>query len=244
MRHITKGNADYFLDERNKSKPSSAEEATTAWSRFDYKQNTVRVCLIEQFSLCCYSEVSLNERFPILGEQGMVVSSYYGYHLEHVEPKSSAPQKTFEHSNLMVSAISSEGLKSLDKKDVFGGHAKLKMFSNTSFINPLMLNSQDYFHYEISGKVVPKASINNRREKAKARLTIYMLNLNSPVLVQWRRIWITEMSNLIDEHDLEAIGQMADLELSPIGNALRPFHTAQKQLFGKIGEQVCKRYDL
>jgi hypothetical protein len=118
------------------------------------------------------------------------------------------------------------------------------MFSNVSFISPLMSNSQEYFHYEISGKVVPKASINNKREKAKARLTIYILNLNSPVLVHWRKIWMTELSKLIDENDLNVIKQIADLELSPIGNTLRPFHTAQKQLFGKIGEQVCNKYGL
>ncbi|HHQ6594783.1 TPA: retron system putative HNH endonuclease [Serratia fonticola] len=238
MRHITKGSSDYYLSQKNKHKPNTADDATRAWSRFSHKDATVKRCLNEQFFLCCYSEICLNNRFPIMGNEGIVVSNDYGYHLEHIEPKSLTPQKTFEHNNLTVSAISSSSLQSLDKKDVFGGHAKLSRYSNTSFISPLMTNSQDYFHYEASGKVVPKESLKNKREKAKARLTIYLLNLNAPVLVHWRKIWISALSKLIDESDPDVIKQIAELELSPIGKSLRPFHTAQRQLFGKIGDNV------
>ncbi len=239
MRHITKRGSDFYLSERNKSKPNTADEATSAWSNFRYKAPTEKLCLSEQFFLCCYSEICLSNRFPIMGNEGVSVSYDYGYHLEHINPKSLAPQKTFEHNNLIVSAISSSGLLFLDRKDVFGGHAKRTRYSDTSFISPLMANSQDYFHYEASGKVVPKESLKNKREKAKARLTIYLLNLNAPVLVGWRKIWISSLSKLIDESDLDVIRQMAELELLPIGNSLRPFHTAQRQLFGKIGDAVC-----
>ncbi|EIX9148764.1 MULTISPECIES: retron system putative HNH endonuclease [Enterobacteriaceae] len=239
MRHIIKGGADYFLSQKNKNKPNTADDATRAWSRFKYKDATVKRCLNEQFFLCCYSEICLNNRFPIMGSEGIVVSTDYGYHLEHIEPKSLNPHKTFEHSNLIVSAISSSSLHLLSRKDVFGGHAKLSRYSNTSFISPLMANSQDYFHYEASGRVVPKESLNDKREKAKARLTIYLLNLNAPVLVHWRKVWISALSKLIDESDPQVIRQMAELELSPVGNALRPFYTAQRQLFGKIGDGIC-----
>ncbi|EKN6414446.1 TIGR02646 family protein [Yersinia enterocolitica] len=241
MRHIIKRDSDYYLSQRNKSKPNTAADATSAWKNFNYKEATVKRCLNEQFFLCCYSEICLSNRFSIMGSEGITVSQDYGYHLEHIEPKSLTPQKTFEHSNLAVSAISSSHLRLLDKKDVFGGHAKLSRYNNISFISPLMTNSQDYFHYETSGKVVPKESLKDKREKAKARLTIYLLNLNSPVLVDWRKIWISSLSQIIDESEVHVIKQIAELELSPIGNSLRPFHTAQRQLFGTIGDDVCKK---
>ncbi|HKN05536.1 MAG TPA: retron system putative HNH endonuclease [Buttiauxella sp.] len=243
MRYIIKGNPDYFLSQQNKSKPNSPAKAQKAWSRFNYKPATVKVCLIEQYGLCCYSEISLNH-FDIFGYDGNCISKDTGYHLEHIEPKSLAPHKTFEHNNLALSAISSANLKTIDKRDVFGGHFKKRRYSQTSFISPLMENAQDYFHFEISGRVVPKASLPNRREKAKARLTIYILNLNAPILINWRMVWISAMSKIIDESDIEVIEQMAELELSPIGHYLRPFHTAQKQLFGKIGDRVCQRYNI
>jgi len=244
MRHITKGDSDYFLSQKNKNKPITANDATREWSRFKYKPATIRNCLNEQFFLCCYSEICLNNHFPIMGSEGIVVSDDYGYHLEHIEPKSLKPKKTFEHENLAVSAISSSSLATLSKEDVFGGHAKLRRYKKNSFISPLMTNSQDFFHYESTGKVVPKESLCNRREKAKARLTIYLLNLNAPVLVHWRKVWISALSKLIDESDPIVIRQIAELELAPIGNSLRPFHTAQRQLFGKIGEQVCKSINI
>ncbi|MEB8192422.1 TIGR02646 family protein [Raoultella terrigena] len=244
MRHITKGESDYFLSQKNKKKPHTADSATKAWSRFKYKDATAKRCLSEQFFLCCYTEICLNNLFPIMGSEGVVVSTDYGYHLEHIEPKSLNPQKTFEHNNLIISAISSSNLHLLSKKDVFGGHAKLSNYSASSFISPLMASSQDYFHYEATGKVVPKESLNNNREKAKARLTIYLLNLNAPVLVHWRKIWISALSKIIDENDSDVIKQVAELELSPIGKSLRPFHTAQRQLFGKLGDDICTKINI
>lgn len=244
MRHITKGRADYFLSQKNKHKPNTAEDAIRAWSRFKHKEATVKRCLNEQFNLCCYSEICLNNHFPIMGSEGIAVSSDYGYHLEHIEPKSLTPQKTFEHNNLIVSAISSSNLSLLSKKDIFGGHAKLSKYSRNSFISPLMANSHNYFHYETSGKIVPKESLNDKREKAKARLTIYLLNLNAPVLVHWRKVWISALSKLIDESEPDVIKQIAELELLPIGKSLRPFHTAQRQLFGTIGDSVCNNNNI
>lgn len=241
MRHINKGVSDTRLSQRNKRKPHTADEARQAWSRFRFKEATVKRCLNEQFFLCCYSELCLNNHFPIMGNDGIVVSSDYGYHLEHVEPKSVTPKKTFEHDNLVVFAISSSYLCSLSKKDVFGGHAKKNRFSNTSFISPLIANSQCYFHYEASGRIVPKELLKDKREKAKARLTIYLLNLNAPALVHWRKVWISALSKIIDGSTINEIKQLAELELSPIGKYLRPFHTAQKQLFGKIGDDICSK---
>lgn len=244
MRHITKGDSDYFLSQRNKNKPQTADSATKAWGRFRYKEATAQRCLSEQYFLCCYSEICLNHHYPIMGNEGIVVSTDYGYHLEHIEPKSLAPHKTFEHNNLAVSAISSSNLLFLSKEDVFGGHAKLSSYNINSFISPLMAKSQEYFHYEASGKVVPKISLRDKRERAKARLTIYLLNLNAPILIHWRKTWISALSRLIDESDVDVIKQMAELELSPIGKSLRPFHTAQRQLFGKLGDSICKKNNL
>ncbi|HCQ7773783.1 retron system putative HNH endonuclease [Enterobacter kobei] len=244
MRHITKTNGDYYLSQRNKNKPKTCIEARSAWSRFGHKNATAKICLKEQYGLCCYSEICLQDQFDIIDSDGLGINIDYGYHIEHIEPKSKVPLKTFEHTNLALSAINSGYLRALDKKDVFGGHFKINRYSVQAFISPLFVNAQDYFHYEASGRIVPKDSLPSRREKAKARFTIYLLNLNAPVLVNWRKVWLGILTKLIEENDYDVLREIADLELSPVNGSLRPFHSAQKQFFGKLGEDVCKKNNL
>ncbi|HBL4972091.1 TPA: retron system putative HNH endonuclease [Enterobacter cloacae] len=245
MRRIIKTNADYYLSQKNKHKPKTGAEARIAWHRFGHKSATAKICLKEQYGLCCYSEICLLDQFDIIDFNGVGINIDYGYHIEHIEPKSKVPFKTFEHNNLVLSAINSGYLGLLDKNDIFGGHFKINRYSVNAFISPLFINSRDYFHYEASGRVVPKESLPSRREKAKARFTIYLLNLNAPVLVNWRKVWLGVLTKLIsDEGDIDALKEIADLELSPINGSLRPFHSAQRQFFGKIGDDICKKNNL
>lgn len=245
MRTIKKILPCHALAERNKRPPTNHLKATFAWNRFRrHKPSVTRTCYQEQFGLCCYSEISLDNVFSILRLDNTELSRALGTHIEHIEPKSRNPRKTFEYTNLILSAIDDPSKRNLLKVDVFGGHAKQKMYHATSFISPLLNNCSQYFHYETSGKVVPKASLPTQREKAKARLTIYMLNLNSPILVEWRKVWLTELSKIIDESSIQALEHIADAELGPTNNLLRPFHSAQKQMFGAIGTRVCEKYNI
>ncbi|MEZ9821065.1 retron system putative HNH endonuclease [Shewanella sp. 10N.286.45.A1] len=244
MRKITKTAPNRFLENRNRKPPNSATKANSSWNRFRQKSQTSRICYTEQYGLCGYSEISIDNIYPILDENSIEISRTLGSHLEHVEPKSKNPQRTFDHTNLIMSAIDDIKARKLIKEDVFGGHFKLRRYSENSFISPLSTNSRSYFHYETSGRIVPSYSLPTRREKAKARLTIYILNLNAPILVNLRKSWLTQLDNILFDMDKSAINDFALTELLPTNDCLRPFHSAQRQLFGKLGESICDSYNL
>lgn len=243
MRAILKGAGSRKLNA--KLAPVSASDATRAWNNFRSrgKLATQLICLSEQFYLCGYSEIDLANHTPILGADGTEIARSLGIHLEHVEPKSSNPGRTFDHSNLIACAIDDASARGLLRLEVFGGHAKLRWHSQY-FISPLMPNCRDYFFFESStGKVVPRKNM-VRRDQAKARLTIYKLNLNSPVLMLWRKTWLMETESIINSllDNPDALRHFCSNELLPLNGRLRPFHSAQRQLFGRLGEEICMQH--
>ena len=245
MRYIHKGNADSALVLRHKNPPTTEAEATVAWRNFrgKRKDKTRDRCLTEQFYLCGYSEIDLTNKIPVVDNTGQDLSQDLGRHLEHIEPKSVNPARTFDHQNLIVCAIDDVKFRNLVKSDVFGGHAKLKWYHSQGLIHPLLPGCRNYFFYEVTtGRVKPRLGM-PRREQAKARLTIYKLNLNAPALMLWRRTWLQQAEQIIMKliNDTDALQQFAQAELLPTNNRLRPFHSAQRQLFGRLGEQVCQQ---
>lgn len=246
MRAIIKGDAHYLLQQRHKCPPTTVAEATSAWANFrsERKAGTRERCIEEQYGLCGYSEVSLYSGQPVIDDQGVEISRELGVHLEHVEPKNHNPARTFDHGNLIACAIDDAKERGLVKQDIFGGHAKLRWYSSSGFIHPLLVNCCNYFHYEGTGKVVPKQGL-PRRERAKARLTIYRLNLNAPVLVTWRKTWLQQAEDIIDSllGDPDALRVFAETELLPFNGHLRPFHSAQRGLFGTLGQEVCTSHN-
>ncbi|MDN3617371.1 retron system putative HNH endonuclease [Vibrio gallaecicus] len=245
MRAIKKGVADRYLASKNINPPTTPSQATKAWDRFRRKSRTSKLCYNEQYGLCGYSEISIDNLYPILDKQNNEISKFLGAHLEHVDPKSRNPLTTFSHSNLIISAVDDIKARGLVRKDVFGGHHKLKKYSDTSFVSPLWSNCRNYFHYESNGKVVPNEMLPNNREKAKARLTIYILNLNAPLLVNLRRTWLNELDKLIlKASSKQELIDLAEIELSPINGTLRPFHSAQTQLLGQLGTRICNELGL
>jgi len=238
LNFIKKNNAHWKLSRRNATPPKCSKTAANAWGKFrgDGRNKTMEYCFQEQKGLCGYSEVQLEYLTPILtANLATEIGFCLGNHLEHIIPKSFKPEKTFDHFNLILSSISSDSLKTMDKADVFGGHARQDWYSADGFIHPLLEDCSGYFHYEISGKVVPKLSL-KRREKAKARLTIYKLNLNASILVTWRRNWLEQLITIVDSllDDEDSLKNFAELELSCINGVLRPFYSAQKQVFGEL----------
>lgn len=245
MRTIKKGNGHRTLNTRNLSPPTTPNEATKAWKNFrSVKKFTRDLCLVEQFYLCGYSEIALDNHIPILDAELNEISRELGIHLEHVQPKSLFPEKTFQHANIIACGIDNSVAKELRKNELFGGHAKQRWFKEHIFISPLNGLCSSYFHYDTSGRVVASEKLPNRREKAKARLTIYILNLNSPILVNWRKVWLGELERIISELDGDALMKFAEVELAPTNGKLRPFHSAQKQLFGRLGTQICLKNGL
>lgn len=227
MRAITKlGNGGYQLNRSHANPPNTSDEATSRWSSFNYKSMVTKYLLTEQYGLCAYSEVRPDKL-------------NLGTHIEHVEPKSANPQRTFDYCNLVLSALSDDDLKHIDKANVFGGHAKLSKYDALMFISCLQADCARYVVYLSNGKVEP-ANVLNTTEHTQAQYTINLLNLNSPYLVNQRKNWIDELDALIDEHIAGGLSlpHLASIDLLPTNNKLSPFFTATRQRFGRIAEQL------
>jgi uncharacterized protein (TIGR02646 family) len=228
MRSVAKGNGHYQLNQRNAAPPAISDEATAAWGNFRHKARTRDLCFAEQFGLCAYSEIRLDD-------------NDLGMHLDHVEPKSVNPSRTFDHGNLLLSAIDDAKKRKLIRQDVFGGHYRQSRFSSIEFINPLWPDCRRYFHYASDGKIEPALGL-SFSYASKARYTIEVLNLNAPILVNRRRRWLEELEDVIDDliDDRVHFGLFAEAELCDTNACLQQFHSAARQRFGAFGERVIQ----
>ncbi len=196
MRYIKKkGDSGCFpLNQAHNNPPQDKAEARSQWGSFRDKSQLTALLGKEQYFLCAYSEIE------ILRDNSTV-----GTHIEHVKPKSRYPQQTFDYKNLVLSALSSEDLKStIAQREVFGGHHKKSHYDPTLFVSCLDNDCTDYFSYLSDGRVVPKDNDDNLHRK-KAEYTIKLLNLNSPYLVNKRRDWLDVLNRCIadPENELE-----------------------------------------
>lgn len=226
--------------------PQNSDEAKRRWKNLT-KSSLYEQLFVEQFGLCAYTELNIQD----FREEH---NSIKGAHIEHIEPKSRFPQRTFDYSNLVLSALDSEDLVKFNKGDRFGGHHKLSDYDSGQFISPLLLNVSDYFSYSSeNGEIFPNVYLDiNDREKAK--YTIDLLNLNASYLKNLRKNWLQELQaeidKLIDIDSVDALKNMAKCELCPYDSdnaainrvtaQLRKFHSASLQLFGSLGQQVLK----
>jgi uncharacterized protein (TIGR02646 family) len=217
MRFITKqGNGGFQLGQFNQTPPTTSEQATSRWRSFGYKADLLKVLTDEQNGLCAYSEINPYE-FGLAS------------HIEHIEPKSRNPQRTFDYFNLVMSALSSDDLKRSDV-DLFAGHAKKQRFDPNLFISPLNNSCQDYFVYLSDGRVVPNNKL-NEADRFKAEYTIDLLNLNCAYLKNKRKNWIDELEELIDEHlnNNWSLHDLRQIYLEPFKNKLYSFFSANQQ---------------
>lgn len=235
MRYIVKGEADWHLLKQHERPPTQRRKAQKRWDAFRKNKEKVagtrKQCLEnEQFGLCCYSEINL-----VTGEG---IDRALGFHLEHVEPKGNTPEKTFDHNNLMACAIDDRNSR-VEKYNLFGGHFRLEWWEPEKFIHPLRPDCSWYFHYNDNGRVVPSESL-LPEEREHAQLTIDKLNLNAPILIDWREQWIAHRTNLIETfiNEPDTLRQLAREELLPQNGQLKPFHSAIRQLFGQLAEEV------
>ena len=227
MRYIPKnGDGGYRLNTANEIPPATKEQAQSRWKNFKHKLSVAKLLNIEQYGLCAYSEL----RCDLYALET---------HIEHIEPKSQVPQRTFDYQNLVLSALSSDDLHSMDRNDVFAGHAKLSGYDAELFISCLQVDCASSFVYLTNGQVEPNNKL-TEQERNKTQYTIDLLNLNSPYLVTQRENWIDELDQLIDEH-LEndmSLPDLAAIDLIPTSNKLSQFFTATRQRFGNIAEHV------
>lgn len=231
MRSITKGQGHFQLNARDalyqlQIVSGTAVSAEIAWNNFSHKEQTRSSCNTEQAGLCAFSETSVD-------------SGVWGFHLDHVKPKSKDKTVTFKHSNLVLCVISAEALKKLPKDDVFGGHFRRNRYSKAGFITPLRPDCRRFFYYSVEGKIVPSLNL-NPSDRRKALYTITILNLNSPRLVELRKVWLEELENEIDKligHAV-ALDFFALTELCDASGRLRNFHSAARERFKSSGQAV------
>ncbi len=231
MRSITKGPGHFQLNARDALYQSqivsgTAVSAEIAWNNFPHKEQTRSSCNAEQIGLCAFSETSID-------------NGTWGFHLDHVKPKSLDQSVTFKHSNLVLCAISADALKYMPKSEVFGGHFRGNRYSNSGFITPLRADARRFFHYSVEGEVVPALNL-SKSDARKARYTIKILNLNATTLVEMRKNWLMELENEIDKligHPA-AMDYFAMVELCDTNGRLRKFHSAVRERFAVAGQAV------
>lgn len=227
MRHVSKqGSGGFQLEQAHENPPHTSVEATSRWSSFAGKSLLKQYLYAEQYALCAYTEVC-----PALFGLGTQI--------EHLVPKSVVPARTFDYSNLVMNALSTEDLKRLDHKDIFGGHAKQADYNPLLFISCLQPDCAQYFAYLSNGKVEPSYQL-LPFQKFQAQYTIDLLHLNSPYLVNLRKQWLEELDQLIEQHiaDQWSLEHLAALDLLPAGGQLSPFCTATCQRFGPIAQRL------
>jgi uncharacterized protein (TIGR02646 family) len=205
------------------SPPTTSAAAAKRWDGFKGKESLLNALLIDQYHLCCYTEVNANDHF-------------WGYHIEHIENKSQNPKRTFDLSNLGASALSDQDLKNFKptKKKAFGGHAnkKTKSVDMALFIHCHQPDCFKFFAYLSDGNVVPANGLNTQ-EKLRAEYTIDHLNLNSPVLQFHRQKWHEELENAYKEArtDQITLQELIDFYVKPLNNKLNQFVTMSEQFF-------------
>ena len=229
MRFIRKRTfGGYHLDEAHANPPQTADEATSRWSCFGHKPAVTGFLQDEQYGLCAYTEL----RPDFVG---------LGTHIEHVQPKSRYPQRTFDFSNLVLCALADADLQTLAVNDRFGGHVKLSEYDPDLFVSCLQSDCPRFFAYLSDGRVVAAANL-PEKETQQAQYTIDLLNLNAPYLLVQRKNWLDELDKLIDEHldNDNSLEDLAAIDLLPTSGKLSPFFTATRQRFARIAEQVLQ----
>jgi uncharacterized protein (TIGR02646 family) len=233
--------------EQAKGEPTTKDEATRRWKKFDGKTELSRQLFEAQYGLCCYTELNLTD-FAL--EQNM------GTHIEHEKPKSVFPEHTFDYNNLLLCALASNDLQYFPGALQFGGHFKGSDFHKQLFVSPHQVNCRDYFVYSSNnGEISPNLSL-SVDEQQKSQYTINLLNLNAPFLRAERQQWLEEIEEclgpLLDDDDLDSIKIIAETELIPANriipqqartcDQLRKFHSAVRAIFGNLGEQVIQEH--
>ena len=199
--------------------PTTKEEAKSSWSSFTGKDDLVSNLKHIQKGLCAYCEVKIND-------------SLIGYHLEHIKPKSKFNDKTFDYQNIILSCFSSNNLNTKDPS-ISCGHHKVSNFDENLFISPINQNCNNYFEYDLLGKIKPKNGLDGN-DRAKVKYTIDLLNLNSHRLIRKRNEIIDEVYEIINEleTDHESLNNFLLLDFEIVNNEyLFSFINLRKQYF-------------
>lgn len=192
------------------------------WKNYKHTDYIQENLLVVQNYICAYCEIELNRDV-----------GHVGFHIEHIQPKSKFPSRTFDYTNLMLSCFTRTDelhKNNIDKSSLSCGHFKEDHFCTDLFINPVEINCATYFQYELDGRVTPVDSL-DRKNKAKAIYTIRRLNLNCSRLIRGRRDLIENIFKQIEKIGYEGDGlkKFSNLELSIKDGKSNSFITTREQ---------------
>lgn len=204
MRHIQQIAPCKRLQRRRHNPPETDTAAKKAWRRFN-KKDLRKVCYKQQFGLCAYTELSLDD-------EGM------GTHLEHIAPRSRYPSRTFEPGNIVLCAMDDVFAGMLPDAERFGGHYKLNQYREEAFISPFQADCERYFYYcDTSGQVLPSVELTGQ-EQEKAAHTIALLNLNCAFLVARRQSCLVSLKQQLA--DWRSLNNNAPTESGSINHSV------------------------
>ncbi|PWQ97261.1 retron system putative HNH endonuclease [Leucothrix arctica] len=229
MRFIDKQIVCKPLQRRRHNPPQTDTDAKKAWRRFN-KQAIRKTCYKQQFGLCAYTELSLDD------EQ-------LGCHLEHIAPRSRYPERTFESTNIILASMDECYSGQLETHEQFGGHFKSALYGDDWFIGPFDPRCELFFQYcATTGRVFANDKIDINDQANTAR-TIEVLNLNCDYLITKRRDHLRALTEAInslmsrgsqnfntEETNFESLRRVT---LEKVGKSLPVFYSAKKQLFDK-----------
>lgn len=198
---------------------------TTAWDNFQGKTKVHEALLPAQNYLCSYCEIELDRS-----------NGGIGFHIEHIKPKSLNPALTFEFNNLLISCFNSGHeipSSNDDSMPISCGHAKGDGFAPLLFIKPTEYNCENYFFYELDGRIVPNPNLTGLNESQRAEYTIQILNLNCRRLKRERRDMIKAGLEIINDFldDFDSLSYFINCELEETNNKYRSFITTRRQYF-------------
>lgn len=228
MKYLPVNSAVPPLLQSRKTKQAIPDNPTEAWQRFTKRSTNrkqLKAALFQrQNGLCAYCEITLEGT----DEQNI------GSHVEHILPKETHPQLTFDYDNLILSCFATGGEIKADEQDpvpVSCGHATLKRnndFDVSLFIKPTDSDCERYFSFELDGSVAPHPELNSS-EIDKVEHTWQVLNLNCLRLKRLREDTITQLYEIISE--LQNDNKALNLFLSQELKENKSFINARKQHF-------------
>ncbi|WP_119395056.1 retron system putative HNH endonuclease [Salinibius halmophilus] len=213
------------------SPPEDSSEAASRWRRMR-KDLLSKFLWQEQRGLCAYSEIQLKIEG---GLDERPTSLAVGYHIDHVQPKSAYPSRTFDEYNLVLSAFAQTDLARFPKDAIFGGDPKDNHYDEHRFISPLQDNCRGYFLFLPNGEMTPHPS-KSITDQQNAQYTIDLLNLNAEPLKLEREKWYDEIEQAFDVHieNGDCLTSLMGCDLVPRGGQLSPFFSLTSQIYGDL----------
>jgi uncharacterized protein (TIGR02646 family) len=217
MRYIDKSKRCIEFDEYvNSDSPSVWHEFKT-----DIKLKLHQHLWREQQGLCIYCQQEVPEKT----ETEYSIRS----HIEHIRPQKPYASLIFCYKNLSISCEGFDCNTGDTKKKEFCEHRKGNKYDEDKFLNPVECEDiEDYFIYDIEGKIHPNTKRSQEKTVEKSEYMIQILDLNHSNLISIRKkqydLIIEQVNKPVNGLDIEDF-------LSPDYDLLPAFYSMLKQLF-------------